>query len=40
MVVDGVFSVAALMGAIPVVVIFFFIQKQIISGLSRGGVKG
>ena len=36
----GVFAAAAVLGAIPIVVIFLVLQKQLIGGLSRGGVKG
>ncbi|MCG8515420.1 MAG: maltose ABC transporter permease MalG [Halanaerobiales bacterium] len=36
----GVFSAAALLGAIPIVLLFFLVQKHIVSGLNRGGVKG
>jgi ABC-type maltose transport system permease subunit len=36
----GVFAAAALIGALPIVAIFFILQKQLISGLSTGAVKG
>jgi ABC-type maltose transport system permease subunit len=36
----GVITAAALVGAIPVVIFFFLTQKQIVSGLSSGAVKG
>jgi ABC-type maltose transport system permease subunit len=36
----GVFAAAALMGALPIVVTFLVLQKQLIGGLSRGAVKG
>ena|SRR5437762_7578579 len=36
----GVFAAAALMGALPIVLVFFILQKQLISGLSTGAVKG
>lgn len=36
----GVFAAAALVGALPIVLIFFLLQKQLISGLASGGVKG
>jgi ABC-type maltose transport system permease subunit len=36
----GVFSAAALMGAIPIVIVFMVLQKQLIGGLSSGAVKG
>lgn len=36
----GVFSAAALIGAIPIVIFFFISQKHMKSGLSRGAVKG
>lgn len=36
----GVFSAAALLGAVPVMVLFWVLQKQIVSGLTRGAVKG
>lgn len=35
----GTFSAASLIGAIPIVVVFLFCQKYIISGLTRGSVK-
>jgi arabinogalactan oligomer / maltooligosaccharide transport system permease protein len=36
----GVITAAALVGALPVVIFFFLTQKQIVSGLSSGAVKG
>ncbi|HEX7974716.1 MAG TPA: sugar ABC transporter permease [Anaerolineales bacterium] len=36
----GVFAAAALIGALPIVVIFLLLQKQLIGGLSTGAVKG
>lgn len=36
----GVFAAAALMGALPIVLIFLILQRQLISGLARGAVKG
>lgn len=36
----GVFSAAAVVGAIPIVVVFLVLQRQLIGGLARGGVKG
>ena len=36
----GVFAAAALMGALPIVLIFLLLQSQLIGGLTRGGVKG
>jgi ABC-type maltose transport system permease subunit len=36
----GIISAAALVGALPVVIFFFLTQKQIVSGLSSGAVKG
>ena len=36
----GVFSAAALLGAVPIVLLFFLIQKQLVSGLASGAVKG
>ena len=34
------FSAAAIMTTIPVLILFFFVQKHMVSGLSAGGVKG
>lgn len=34
------FSAAAILTTIPVLVMFFFVQKYMVSGLSAGGVKG
>jgi arabinogalactan oligomer/maltooligosaccharide transport system permease protein len=36
----GVFSAGALIGAIPIIIMFLGLQTQIISGLTRGAVKG
>ncbi len=36
----GVFAAAALVGALPIVLIFLLLQKQLISGLATGAVKG
>jgi arabinogalactan oligomer / maltooligosaccharide transport system permease protein len=36
----GQFAAAALVGALPVVVLFLVLQKQLISGLTSGSVKG
>ena len=36
----GVFSAGALIGAVPIIIIFLLLQTQIISGLTRGAVKG
>jgi ABC-type maltose transport system permease subunit len=36
----GVFSAAALLGALPIVILFMLIQKYIVHGLIGGAVKG
>lgn len=36
----GAFGAAALIGAVPIVAIFFVLQRQLIGGLTRGAVKG
>lgn len=36
----GIFAAAALIGALPIVFFFFLVQKQLVSGLSSGAVKG
>ena len=36
----GVFAAAAVLGALPIVAIFLVLQRQLIGGLARGGVKG
>ncbi len=36
----GVFSAAALMGALPIMIVFMVLQKQLIGGLAAGAVKG
>lgn len=36
----GVFSAAALIGALPIVLIFLILQRQLIGGLTQGATKG
>jgi arabinogalactan oligomer/maltooligosaccharide transport system permease protein len=36
----GVFSAGAVLAAIPVMALFLFLQRYIVSGLTQGGVKG
>jgi len=36
----GVFAAASIVGALPIVLIFYLLQNQLISGLTRGAVKG
>lgn len=36
----GVFAAAALVGVLPIVLFFLFLQKQLIGGLATGAVKG
>jgi len=36
----GIFAAAALLGAVPIAVIFLLLQDFIVSGLTRGAVKG
>ena len=36
----GVFSAGALIGAIPIIVLYLYIQKYLIGGLTQGSVKG
>ncbi len=36
----GIFSAAALVGALPIVIVFFALQRQLVGGLTSGGVKG
>jgi len=36
----GLFSAGALMGAIPILAIFYLVQDLIVSGLTRGAVRG
>jgi arabinogalactan oligomer/maltooligosaccharide transport system permease protein len=36
----GTYSAGALIGAIPVIVIYLFLQDYIVSGLTEGSVKG
>ena len=35
----GIFSAAALLGALPILILFLLLQRQLISGLTRGAVK-
>ena len=36
----GVFAAGALIGAVPIMLIYFFLQDQIVGGLTAGSVKG
>lgn len=36
----GLFSAATVIGSIPIVIVFLIVQRWIVSGLTRGGVKG
>jgi arabinogalactan oligomer / maltooligosaccharide transport system permease protein len=36
----GIFSAGAIIGALPIVITFLVLQRQLIGGLARGGVKG
>lgn len=36
----GTFAAAALIGALPIVVVFLILQRQLVGGLAQGGVKG
>ena len=36
----GVFAAGALIGALPIMLIYFFLQDQIVGGLTQGSVKG
>lgn len=36
----GVFSAGAVIGALPVVLLFLFLQRYIVAGLTGGAVKG
>ena len=36
----GPFAAGALLGGLPIIVLFMFLQKYIVSGLTQGGVKG
>lgn len=36
----GIFSAGALIGAVPIVVLYLFLQRYLVSGLTAGAVKG
>ena len=36
----GTFAAAALIGALPIVIVFLVLQRQLVGGLAQGGVKG
>jgi ABC-type maltose transport system permease subunit len=36
----GTFAAAALIGALPIVIVFLVLQRQLVGGLAAGGVKG
>jgi ABC-type maltose transport system permease subunit len=36
----GVFAAGAVLGAIPIVILFLIVQRQLVGGLTKGGVKG
>jgi ABC-type maltose transport system permease subunit len=36
----GVFAAGALMGALPIMIIYLALQDQIVGGLTQGAVKG
>jgi ABC-type maltose transport system permease subunit len=36
----GAFSVGALLGALPIMIVYIALQDQIVGGLTRGAVKG
>ena len=36
----GMFSAGAVLAAVPVMALFLFLQRYIVSGLVQGGVKG
>ncbi|NLE96615.1 MAG: sugar ABC transporter permease, partial [Propionibacterium sp.] len=36
----SLFAAGAVLSAIPIIVLFMFLQKYIVSGLTAGGVKG
>jgi len=35
----GIFAAGALLGALPIVIIFLVMQRQLVSGLTSGAVK-
>ena len=36
----GLFAAGAVLAAIPIILLFMYLQKYIVSGLTAGGVKG
>jgi len=36
----GIFSAAALLGALPMLILFLSLQRYLVSGLTQGAVKG
>lgn len=36
----GIFAAASLVGALPIVLLFYLVQNHLVSGLTRGAVKG
>ncbi len=36
----GVFAAASVLGALPIIILFLFLQKYLVSGLTSGAVKG
>jgi multiple sugar transport system permease protein len=36
----GLLTAGGVISALPVIILFFFIQKQLISGMTSGAVKG
>jgi arabinogalactan oligomer/maltooligosaccharide transport system permease protein len=36
----GVFTAGALLGAAPVIIVFYALQNQLVSGLTQGAIKG